>query len=518
MLINSLNNIICGKKNINFTGAVLNINSFSDTHGGLENLDTFYRNIDENRDEITLKQEKGNRNVLLIVGDWFMSGATKGYKSKKDANSHYFQIKFFNEFVNLMKQGAKDLTTYFVPGNHETDAGCGEFKRVLKGINAKVLMTNLDFTNSPALKDETDSNKIIRQDILEIEDDKDPNKTHKVLFLGINPINMPYYQKDLEGINFIDKPFKCQAKIKEEDYEDTFNKTVELIENFKKENPKGIVVAALHTGCNFAENLAKKAGGNKINIIFNAHEHKDEIKDINGVKIVDLCQNFEKFTNVKFHINDDGSLEDDIKITEYHPFECKDSRDKANKGYFAKLFEQEFKKDIAKEYKIATDIPDLTKLDIKGARTQNNYLANFITDSILEEIQKTNPEVDTFAINATAIRRSLSTESGDGVNNLTLLEVLSGIVEKDAGIFKNKVSGATFLDVIMDNLLFNEKMPERNALMQYSGIIIDKKSLLEGYHAGKSANELAQYVTFAKDGNPLDLEKTYIISNVENIL
>ena len=106
------------------------------------------------------------------------------------------------------------------------------------------------------------------------------------------------------------------------------------------------------------------------------------------MKIVDLCQNFEKFTNVKFHINDDGSLEDDIKITEYHPFECKDSRDKANKGYFAKLFEQEFKKDIAKEYKIATDIPDLTKLDIKGARTQNNYLANFITDSILEEIQK----------------------------------------------------------------------------------------------------------------------------------
>ena len=97
--------------NPNFKGATLNINSFSDNHGNLDKLDTFYLNMEENRDELFLENKKGNKNVQIIAGDWFISGGTKGYASNKDANSHFFQIQFCQSV-----QSSKD--EYFLLLNH----------------------------------------------------------------------------------------------------------------------------------------------------------------------------------------------------------------------------------------------------------------------------------------------------------------------------------------------------------------------------------------------------------------
>ena len=227
----------------NFKGAVLNINSFSDNHGNLDKLDKFYQSVEDNKDELFLDNKKGNQNVLLVAGDWFISGGTKGYKSKPDANSHFYQALFFNKFIKQIQDFGFNLKTYFVPGNHELDAGVDEFAKILKKIFATVLMTNIDFEESPALKSLASKNKVVRQDILEVDDDKNPNLKHKALFLGINPVNMPYYKKDTEGIKFINEIPKASKLVTPEDYKETFDETVKIIEKFKKRNPKGIVIA-----------------------------------------------------------------------------------------------------------------------------------------------------------------------------------------------------------------------------------------------------------------------------------
>ncbi len=94
-----------------------------------------------------------------------------------------------------------------------------------------------------------------------------------------------------------------------------------------------------------------------------------------------------------------------------------------------------------------------------------------------------------------------------------MIEVLGGITHKDAELYKNKVSGKELMVLIVDNLLFNETSPERKPLMQYSGLIIDKKSILDGVHSGKSLDELMEYVIFAKNGKNIETDKDYTIAN-----
>lgn len=154
-------------------------------------------------------------------------------------------------------------------------------------------------------------------------------------------------------------------------------------------------------------------------------------------------------------------------------------------------------------------------MDIDGVRCGNNFLANFITDSILTEIRAVHPDVDIFCINASAVRTSLDTENSGGTSIIQILGALNGITQSDAALFKNKVSGTLLVKLILDNLLANEPAPERNPIMHYSGLIIDKKNLLLGYHSGMKPNELTKYVTFEKTGQPVKPDETYTIANVK---
>lgn len=497
--------------NFNFKSAVLNINTFSDNHGNLEKLDGFYQSIEQNRDELFLEDKKGNQNALVIAGDWFIAGGTKGYKSNPNANSHYFQTMFFNKFVEKMNAFTKNTKTYFVPGNHELDAGVYEFKKVLENICATVLMTNLDFKKSPVLQPLIDTNKVVKQDILEIEDDKNPNLKHKALFLGINPVNMPYYRYGIRGINFINQFAKAGKSTAPEDYKETFDETVKIIKEFKQKNPKGLVIVSSHTGVNFAQNLAEYMGKDNINLILNAHEHLDGIDEVSGVKIVNLGQNFEKYVNAKFFLDDEGDLKSDVDLGVYYP----DNNPVSSKeGFFKKFYDRVFCKDLKKEYKINTRKPDISVLGIEGIRLGNNYLANFVTDAILSQIQKTNPEVQIFAINASAIRTPLDTALYGGANNIQIMNTLNGIVDEDAGLLKSTISGRVLVKLVAENTVFSETNPKRNPVTHYSGLIIDKKEILDGIHSGKSDEYLTQFIKTA-DGTPIDLNKTYTIANVE---
>lgn len=495
----------------NFAGAHLSLNAFSDSHGNLEHLDNFYRSIEENRDELFLENKRGNQNAFVVAGDWFISGDTTGYKSKRGADSHYFQVKFFNTFIQKIKQLSKNMAVYFVPGNHEFDAGDKAFAQVADKINAKILMTNLDFNNSRALKEGIRSGKIVQEDILEIEDDKNPNKRHKVLFLGINPVNMPAYKKGMKDINFINQVPKTQATVDFEDYRETFEETQRLIEDFKKKNPKGLVVVSVHTGVGFAQKLAEELGPSNVNVIFNAHEHKINDERVNGVDIVNLSQNFKKYSNVKIHLDDDGNIEYISKPKVYGPLS---NRNSDGNSFFTNYFKNLFREDFRPEFKIRSDDSNVRVLDNKNVRFQNSFLANFITDTILSAIQETNPEVQIFAINASSMRGTLNTVSVGGANNLQVIETLGGITHIDASLYKNRVLGSTLMYLIADGLLFNEKSPERNPLMQYSGLIIDRKAILEGLHSGKSPEELTQFVRTAEDNKQIENDRTYTIANV----
>lgn len=496
---------------LNFKGAALNINTFSDNHGNLEKLDTFYQSIEQNKDELFLEDKKGNQNTLVIAGDWFISGGTKGYKSNPKADSGYFQTIFFNKFVERMNAFARNTKTYFIPGNHEFDAGVSKLKEILEKINAVILMTNLDFKSSPLLRPLIEKQKIVKKDILEIEDDKNPNLKHKALFLGINPVNMPYYRNYSYGIKFINQCAKAGKLVSPEDYKETFDETVKMIEEFKRENPKGLVIVSSHTGVNFAQNLARKMGKENINLIFNAHEHLDDIEEVSGVKIVNLGQNFDKHVNAKFFIDDEGELKSDVHLGVYYP--CKDTKS-FESGFFEKFYNKVFYKDLEKEYKIRPKNPDISSLGIENVRIGNNYLANFVTDSILSQIQKTNPEVQIFAINASAIRTPLNTVLNGGANNIQAMNVLNGIVDQDAGIYANKVSGRMLIKLVTEGTLFSEINPSRNPVIHYSGLIIDRKSILEGCHTGKTDEYFVRFIK-TSDGIPIDLNKEYTIANVE---
>ncbi len=497
--------------NLNFKGAAISVSSFSDNHGNLERLDNFYRSIEDNRDELFLEDKKGNQNVLLIIGDWFISGGTRGYKSNPDANSHDFQILFFNKLVEKICTIARNTKTFFVSGNHELDGGVLEFKKVLSKIKAKILMTNLDFKLSPVLKSLIDKKKIVQEEILEIDDDKRDDIKHKALLLGISPVNMPYYKKDLDGLKFINQFAKSGKATTVDDYKETLEDAELRIRKFKKKNPKGIVIVSSHTGVDFAQNIAKNMGKENIDLILNAHEHKDTVEEVNGVKIVNLNQNFNKYVNAKFFIDDNGDLKSDVVLNSYYPVEFSESEEE---GEFGEFYNKAFDKDLKREYKIVPMDKSAKVLDIKGIRAGNNYLANFATDSILSQIQKTNPEVQIFAINATAIRSSLYTSLQGGANNLQVMNVLNGIIFEDAGIYKNTLSGKMLTKLVVENALFSEINPDRNPVTHYSGLIADNKSILEGYHQGKGYEELSKFIK-TTDYEPIDLDKEYTIANVE---
>lgn len=492
----------------NFKGANVSINAFSDTHGNLEKLDGFYESMKANRGDLFLEDKKGNKNILLVAGDWFISGATTGYRSDINANSNDFQIKFFNKFADKMRNLGNNAA-YFIAGNHETDGGEFEFAKIIDKIKAKTIITNLDFENSPTLQKQIDKGKIVRQEIVDIEDDKNPDITHKMLILGISPINMSYYRKDMQGVNFINNPFKAEKLTTEKDYKETFNETVKLIKQFKKKNPKGLVVVGCHTGMDFAQNLAQKMGKKNINVILDAHIHKDTETTINGVKIIELSQNFEKYANVKLHIDDNGNVKDNTELSIHRPFKEEPERT----GFFRKFYDKIFAKDLAKEYKIKPDKPGIKTLSDENVRVENSYLANFITDSILNEIQRTNPDADIFALNASSVRSPLETENAGGANNMQMLNVLAGIVHKDAELYKNKVSGEILMELILDNLLFNEPRNERKPLIHYSGLVINRDLILQKYHDGESFENLSKYVYVENYGRSLDLNAEYTIVN-----
>ncbi len=491
--------------NNSFKAATININAFSDTHGELVYANSALEEMRKNKNNIFCSGQKGNKNVTIICGDWFMDGGKTGYKSNPHKQLGFFQSQMLNEFINEVKKIAKDTITLFTPGNHEFDGGVPLLNDVLSDLDAKIVTTNMNIEKSGGLFKPREKHKLLNEYILEAEDDKNPNIKHKVLFLGILPVNLLFYQKNLSGIKMINNILKPQAKVKKEDYNKTMEECKNRISKFKENNPDGIVILMSHTGVNFADNLAKEA---PVDLVFDGHEHKDKIRMSNNTPIVPLSMNFKKIINAKLQIDDEGKL-DNITLKEIYP-------DKTNMtGILAELHKSLFKDDLKKIYKIKSMNDELKTLDLDNIRSGNNYLANFVTDSILEELKKTDKNIDFFALNASAIRHPLQISNEPGISNFDIMNVLVGIKEEDGKIMTTNLTGEDIVYMVLDNILFNREMPEKNPLIQYAGLEINKTEIIKAYDNGADLCELAMYVKDTRTNKEIELTSKYKIANVE---
>lgn len=491
--------------NSSFKGAVVNINAFSDTHGELILSNNALEDLRTRQQDIFCREDKGRHNILAICGDWFMDGGRTGYATHPEKSNAEFQLEMFNKFISEVNKIARNTTTLFSIGNHEFDGGVSKLDDVLSKIDADVIATNLDIENSPAFEKTIQNGKLFSERIIEVDDDKDPNLKHKLLFLAVMPVNLPAYQKKLDGIKLTDSIEKMQRYVTKEDYAKTLKQCCEKISEFKKENPNGIVIFMSHTGVDFADNLAATS---EVDIIFDGHEHKEALRFVNATPIIPLSQNFKKIANTKLTIRDDGSL-DSIRLKDFNP------TTNLRRGPLFKFYCQLFKQDIRKTYSIQSPIERLDILDTKGIREGNNFLANFITDSVLEELQKTDPSIDIFALNASAIRHPLKVSSRPSIAPFDIMNVLAGIKEEDGKIMTIQVTGNELAYLVADNILFNKEMPQKNPIIHYSGLIIDKTKMLKGLSIGKKPHELTQLIIDARTNLPIIGNKEYKIANVE---
>lgn len=482
-----------------FKGAQMSITAFSDTHGQLEDIGSFWEEIEKNKDDIFLKEGKGKKDVVAVAGDWFMAGNVKGYKSNPDYNSQKYQLLFFNKLMKMFSRMSKSITSIFTIGNHELDAGFEEFSKCARKLNSQIVATNVDLESSDVLK-----HHALRSKTIEIQDDKDPSLVHKVLFLGVSPGNMSYYNKKLKGIKFLDDVYKPQSKITPDEVKNSINAVKKEIEEFKKENPKGAIVLLDHFGGTFQDELLRQKL--PVNVILSAHEHLDYDELKGSALIVKLFQNFKKFENVKINFDDNGDLSG-IKTHAYYP------KGLSGTNEMQDFYERVFKKDIEQSYSIpARD--GICDLELKGVRYKNSYLANYITDVILNRIQKRIPETDFFALNASAIRGPLKTKEGGEVNNINILLTLNGIRNEDANIMLSRVTGREILYMIVENVMSNAQSREKNPLNHYSGLSYNKTMLIKGIQMGLDEKNLISFIR-DKNGEPLDLDREYLLANVE---
>ena len=487
-----------------FKGANISITALSDTHGSLELTDRGYRAIINN--DVFEKEEKGKANYLIIGGDWFISGGKTGFMTDPNKPLMKFQAEMLNKFIGKLKETSPSLVTIFTTGNHDLDGGVDLFRETIRDIDADTVISNLDTNRSYKLQDAINEGKIVTEHIKFIPDDKDPDIKHAILNLAIAPVNLQYFIFDHSGLELTEDNNIPQNSMSPAQFQKTKEEIIKKIGSFKEKYPKGKVILTCHTGLSLGDEIAKES---KVDLVFDAHEHKDEIRFVNGTMIVCLSQNFKKIANAKMEIDDNGDTKS-ITLKELRPNESG-----FQSGELTAFYKQLFSEDLKKTYGIKSTDSDIASLSIDGIRNKNNYLANFVTDCIMEEIKEIDPEVRIFALNSSSIRNGFKLGEEKTVTPFEVLNCLNGINHKAGQIVTNKITGRELIYMILDNFRFNKLDPERNTIIHYSGLKIDKTGFMDAYSKGKIGSDLCEFVTLTDTNEQINPDETYKIANAE---
>lgn len=506
------------KRTVGFGQGQVNILATSDNHGKFEPLPGFYSNVANHTDEIFPdKDKKSTLNVGLFNGDWFMDPGRGGYQTDPTKKAGDYQLLFLNKLVGSIKNLVPNFNALYTPGNHCYDGGDKMLMNYLKKADVTTILTNSSPGQSPVLLNLTaeERKKIKQMKVLEVPDDKDPDKLHKVLVLGVIIPGVDFYNPGImNDTHILDRSDKKDSKIAEKDLKTTYTVLDTVIKRFKKENPDGVVVLMSHTGNRISEMFAKHVPS--IDIIFNGHDHEDVEAVYKGAKgqktrIISLGDDSKKLDAVKIHFNDDGKY--DNFDEESRKFYTKDAEILSNNP-FSKMIDGMFKNDN-EPYLYISGPEGMNSLTQKGVRTQNNMLANLVTDSILSSIKDIDPDVQAFGVASSAFRQDLPLNAD--TTNLQLRNVLIGQTDSLSKIYVGNLSGANVVRTVMDNMEDHMKDPERNTIVQWSGIQINKKELIKALKSDNadSVKDLCEFIKIKnKDGEyeKVDPSKTYKIA------
>lgn len=467
----STQNDLKKNKNIYFGKAWVNILSMADNHGKITTLPSVFETIKMNFNKIFPNANSINTlNIFAHVGDMMINSSKKGFVSKPKQSAGSIQFGVFQKFVlslhNLFDSDSGShhctLVSTYTPGNHCFEGGSTWLLGKLKNAAFRTIITNADFP---------DSKKISTHRIYSVQDDTIPNKHHKILMLGLTVPNLDFHiPKHLtKNISVLDSCNKSDSKLCENDLPQTYERLQNIIKKFKKSNPNGAVILKSHTGEKISSNIAQKIPG--IDLILNAHDHTNNQFMVNNVPIISHGKDNQFFNSIKMFFDDNGVL----SINEIERFYSKNTV-VSQDNPIGKLLQKTLKQDLEPLLKIKAADRKITELTTDGIRYEHNLLANYVTDTVYEKLNKTFPNLNAAGIISSTFRGRLQ----HGANNLDIMRVLDGSIESLSEMFYTKIEGDDLIKILTQNVKANIENPDRNTIIQWSGIIIDKNKLAKG--------------------------------------
>ncbi len=507
-----INSAVQNNTRIGFKSANVNILATSDNHGNVHSLPKFVRTVEANKNAIFPKaEEKSTLNIFAIAGDWFINPSKRGFITKKNMTNGDIQLGFLKRTIKHIKKlsGGKNFETIFTMGNHDLDGGDKFIYKVIQSAPMKTLITNVNIENSPGIKNllEKDNSKCCKSVVYEVEDDKNPNLKHKVLFLGITIPTMEFYNPGLlKDMSFFDNGNVKDADLSEEKIMGTINSVKKEVEKFKKENPKGAVVLSSHMG----NVLSKIVRDNvpEIDVILNGHDHK-YLTSIKGkTNINSLGKDNELIKSLNLHFNDNGDLEDVDMNSFFSGLTLLDGIESHPMQLF---LNDSFSEDMKPIVKLKDTKKILTELDYGDEiRYSNSYLANYLTSAIKRSIRDVEPEVFSVGLQSSIIRGGIKDKS----NNLDLMKIFDGVSEDLSNLQIGNVTGKELTGLITENILGNLKAPTRNTIIHWSDIQIDR-TLISDIAKGQSDKQYKDAIKvrnqITKEFEPIEDDKEYKI-------
>jgi|GEM_PF-1365251 len=501
------------KNNISFGESQVNICAFSDLHGNIDKLIPMYASIESQTDDIFVKKDKHSTlNATTIVGDYFFNPDLKGFVSDKNKNAGDYQLLFLQTYLNNVKKIIPKMKTFFIIGNHDLDAGDQFLFNLLKKVNMQSIVTNFDH-------DSSEKSFLLKSKVLTVPDDKNPEMKNKVLLLGLMLPNLDYYYPKADGkscltsnFNVLDRFKHDEAKTNEDELKETYRVLNDEISKFKLENPDAPVIILAHTG----EKIAKFVADNvPVDFILSGHDHFDSneeyiTKSGNKTKIISLSEDGKLFKSLQLHFSDEGKLDNSI-IKTFKPHQTPELENNPVK----KVFEKELKKDLDI---ILKTVPGGVILSNENVTFDDSPLANTITDAILKEIKKKDPEVAALGVTSSSFRKSIS----DGSNNTDILTVLSGSTESQSIIQSGEINGKILAEFILEYTR-NNVTSKRKRTVRWAGIRVNRTKLTElikNESSGKDIlesrrsdiSDCIEIMNQNGEYEPVDLTKTYKIA------
>ncbi len=517
-----------------FKGGIANMVVIADSHGDFKRLPKLIKTVQNNASDIFQKPASNStKNFFVVAGDWFINPLKKGFLTHPQDSNGDLQNKALLKTISsledvLNKLAAKSneafapvLETLYVMGNHCLDGGEKFILDIMKKNPMLSLITNVDMENSPSMREAKSEfpNKFVKSAVYEIQDDKNPYMTHKMLFVGATVPSMDFYNPGLlEGLEFYGNCEKKDSNLTEEDMKGTIDAIKQEVENFKKANPKGVAVFVSHMGNRLSEFVSKNVKG--IDHILNGHDHKNTQADYGSISIDSLGKDNEMFKSLTFEFDDDGNLMrrtvtpffTDATVAdgiENHPLKiyldellAEDSKPLVSLKHSEELMEDKNAFDGGAE-----------KLTYGNEiRYKNSYLMNFLTSALKREISNTTtPDIFAVGVQSSMVRGGLS----HGSNNLDVMKLFDGISESLAGVCVGEIKGEELVGLITENVRENLKAPTRNSLIQWSDIQIDRtlmESIIKGNSDAKFEDAVKVRNNDAQGFEPINLNGNYKIA------